>query len=549
MVKRYFPVLVVLTVVTACFAVIPERNQARADGMSSDPFRRLSIAVVVPEAGGPARTKARDYNRNLGVEVIDINRAIDDAAAVFERTFRRAVKVSGIEDAGSLSPDLIAVLEIRYSLPDGVDTDVKYDVSALIMTPGGRTIDTIRGSGSKSALGFFGMSGANRIGQAFDAAVTEADMQMEDQLQSSIRLVMSIASGTALPESQPQPEAPSQTESGQQVIPRPQAVVAENISPEPFSHLSVAVVVPNNASPALANALDYNRKAGIRVMDIDEILADAVAVFERNFKHTVTVDRIEDAKSTAPDLIVALEIRYSLPDTWDNDVSYDVSAEIIAPDQQSIDKLRGSSVRSPLSFFALSGAKRIGEAMSAAAKEAHLQMEDELRASVRTAAFVGSHPLSNTAIAALSSAKPVQAGASPGPEKKEQVTTEAQASLSRASEAAAPSALSSRTVKTAPGAAVSSGAAAPGRGKEAAQSAPARKVATTRPHAAVRLVSIKDDNVLSQASTTEPAEQKAALPDGGGLPQDQKIPSLIRIIVLCVVVLAIGYFVARRFRR
>jgi hypothetical protein len=547
MVKRYFPVLVVLTVVTACFAVIPERNQARADGMPSGPYSRLSIAVVVPAAGGPALTRARDYNRNLGVEVIDINRAVDDAAAVFERTFKRAVKVSGIEDAGSLSPDLVAVLEIRYSLPDGVDTDVKYDVSALIMTSGRRNIDTIRGSGTKSALGFFGMSGANRIGQAFDAAVREADMQMENQLQSSIRLVTSIASGTALPESQPQSVAPGQSASGQQGIPQPRAALPEAISPEPFSHLSVAVVVPDNASPALARALDYNRKAGIRVMNVGEILADAVAVFERNFKQVVTIDRIEDARSTATDLIVALEIRYSLPDTWDNDVSYDVSAEIMTPDQRSIDKLRGSSIRSPLSFFALSRVKRIGEAISAAAKEAHLQMEDELRASVRTAAFVGSHPLSTTAIASLSSATPVQAGG--GPEQKKQAITEAQASLSQASKAVTPSALSTRTVKTVPGAAVSSGTAAPVGGKEAAQSASAREAATTRPHTAAQPVSMKGDIVLSQASTTKQAEQKTVLPEGGGLPRERGIPIPIRIIVLCVVVFAIGYFVYRRFRR
>jgi len=182
--------------------------------------------------------------------------------------------------------------------------------------------------------------------------------------------------------------------------PQQKAVFAAGTVENPegsYRHLSIALIFPDNASRAITNAQDYNRKTGAEIMDLNAIFTDLTTVFQRNFKSVVRVKKMEEAKALKVDLVAVLDLRYTLPDTVDNDVKYDVSAAIMTPAQVKIDTIRGSSVKSPSSFpFPHSlGSKRIGDAIKVAAIEAEYRMEDALHSSVKIAAYSGSNQASN----------------------------------------------------------------------------------------------------------------------------------------------------------
>ncbi len=128
-------------------------------------------------------------------------------------------------------------------------------------------------------------------------------------------------------------------------------------------------------------------------MDVNAIFTDLTAAFQRNFKSVVRVEKMEEIKALNMDLVAVIDLQYTLPDTVDKEVTYEVSATIMTPAQMKVDTIRGSSVKSPASFPGINAAQQIRDAIKVAVIEAEYRMEDALHASAKIAAFSGSNPL------------------------------------------------------------------------------------------------------------------------------------------------------------
>jgi hypothetical protein len=166
-----------------------------------------------------------------------------------------------------------------------------------------------------------------------------------------------------------------------------------DITEESCKHKSIALIFPDDTSRAITNAQDYNRKTGADVMDVKAIFGDLTAAFQKEFKSVVRVEKMENVKALNVDLVAVLDLQYTIPDTVERDVRYEVSATIITPAQVRVDIIGGSSVKSPASFPEARGAKRIADAIKVAAIESEYRMVDELHSSTKIAAFCGSNKL------------------------------------------------------------------------------------------------------------------------------------------------------------
>ena len=188
--KRFF-LLIVLSVFIAVFAAAPQQKVVFAGVLAGNPegsYKNMSIALIFPDNASRAITYAKDYNRKTGADVMDVNAIFTDLTAAFKRNFKSVVRVEKMEEIKALNTDLVAVLDLQYTLPDTVDKEVTYDVSATIMTPAQMKVDTIRGSSVKSPASFPGSNGAKRIGDAIKVAAIEAEYRMEDALHVSAKI-------------------------------------------------------------------------------------------------------------------------------------------------------------------------------------------------------------------------------------------------------------------------------------------------------------------------------------------------------------------------
>jgi hypothetical protein len=220
--KRFF-LLVFLTAFIAVFAAAPRQTAVFAAGNAPNPegsYKHMSIALIFPENASRAVTFARDYNLKTGPNVMDINAIFTDLTAAFQRSFKSAVRVEKKDDIKALNVDLVAVIDLQYSLPDTAENDVTYEVSVTIMTPAQTKVDAIRGLSVKSPNSFPGNNGAKRIGDAIKVAAIEAEYRMMDALYSSAKMAAFSASHQ-LPEKETSRTAPSQTGAGKQVTTAP----------------------------------------------------------------------------------------------------------------------------------------------------------------------------------------------------------------------------------------------------------------------------------------------------------------------------------------
>ncbi len=211
--KRFFQ-FVVLTAFFAVFASALQNKAVFAGGIAENPeglYKNTSIALIFPDSGSRAITYAQDYNRKTGADVMNVNAIFKDLTAAFQRNFKDVVRAEKMEDVKALNVDLVAVIDLHYTLPDTVDKEVSYEVSATIMTPAQMKVDTIRGSSVKSPASFPGKNEAKRIGDAIKLAAIEAEYRLEDGLHASNKIA-AFTGSNQLSEKEAAPKSPPQTE-------------------------------------------------------------------------------------------------------------------------------------------------------------------------------------------------------------------------------------------------------------------------------------------------------------------------------------------------
>jgi hypothetical protein len=94
--KRFF-LLFVLSVFIAVVAATMQQKAVFAGGIAENtegPYKSMSIALIFPDNASHAVMYAKDYNRKIGAEVIDVNALFSELTAAFQRNFKGSFELT-----------------------------------------------------------------------------------------------------------------------------------------------------------------------------------------------------------------------------------------------------------------------------------------------------------------------------------------------------------------------------------------------------------------------------------------------------------------------
>lgn len=145
--------------------------------------------------------------------------------------------------------------------------------------------------------------------------------------------------------------------------------------------LTLGVILSESTKSAAQAAQQKSQKNPVELF---------TAMLQRNFKTTVNMERIEEAKALKADLVAVLDVYMELPSKMNvfGDVTVDASAILVAPDGREIDVVRGASASSVAGATMFKADTiRLQEAFDTATQAAKDKLEIALRSSEKLADF------------------------------------------------------------------------------------------------------------------------------------------------------------------
>jgi hypothetical protein len=177
---------------------------------------------------------------------------------------------------------------------------------------------------------------------------------------------------------------------------------APNSSIAANKDLVIGLVLSDNTKNAMRYAEDFGQRGGMfgdprAARAASQLFEEIAAVFQKNFKATIKMEKVEKAAARNVDVVAILDIFLELPNTFAGDVKVDTSAAFLTVDGKTIDTIKASDVQGASKYL-----MGVSAAMEEAVKVVKGKFENSLTASVKLTEFAKSKTGESTAVAAMS---------------------------------------------------------------------------------------------------------------------------------------------------
>jgi hypothetical protein len=173
------------------------------------------------------------------------------------------------------------------------------------------------------------------------------------------------------------------------------ATLPDRHDPSPYKDLTVALMLSENSKNAAQYLKTINALAffnPIAQFSVEKLFQDTTDIFQRNFRATARIEKIDDAKNVNADLVAILDIVAESGVVSFTRTKFEITAILLTLDQKQVAVVKGEGVRI-IPFPAFS------TMIQGAASEAQNNFETALLSSEPLRAFSKSGPGASTAVA------------------------------------------------------------------------------------------------------------------------------------------------------
>ena len=165
----------------------------------------------------------------------------------------------------------------------------------------------------------------------------------------------------------------------------------------PYKDLTLALITSKNTT----SAIDYIVRArerpsagshNLQLIPEDGILIGGfTAIFQRDFRSVVRIDRVDEAKGVNEDMVAVLDLFVEkLPENIWPDARFQAGLTLMSPDGAQLDLVKAESRKNPRSFKGMPNSQRVYSAIKGAAEETQQKLESGLLASTALREFARS---------------------------------------------------------------------------------------------------------------------------------------------------------------